>query len=181
LRSGRDGEIMQVVPDLVQFSPVDVIPYLSREILNFDPAKVVRVSVTRGEDASVVSRLNTQQAWSPGVEGRAVHPSAVERLLAGLSTLYAEQWVALNPDSLASYGLDQPAIRVSIGLGGENPTNHTLLIHVSESDGRVYALLQGQDLVFELPHVRLEEIQEPIVTVVTDASPSENGPANPNP
>ncbi len=172
LRSDRDGEIMQVVPDLVRFSPVDALPYLSREIVSFDPDRVVRLSVTRGEDASVVSRLDAQQAWSPGVDGRVVNSSAVDDLLAGLSTLYAEQWVALNPASMEPYGLDNPGIRVSIGLGGQNPMNYTLLIHASESDDRVYALLQGQNLVFELPHSRLEEIQEPIVTVVTEAPPS---------
>ncbi|MEX2608075.1 MAG: DUF4340 domain-containing protein [Kiritimatiellia bacterium] len=180
LRAGGDGEILQVVPDLVRFSPVDVLSYLSREMLNFDPDQVVRLSVTRGNEATVVSRVNTQQPWSTGTEGRVVNPLAVEQLLAGLSTLYAEQLVALNPDSLEPYGLDEPTIRVSLGLGGPHPTNHTLLIHDSQSDDRVYALLQGRNLVFELPRSRVEEIQEPIVSGIPDPAPPPNVPANPN-
>lgn len=178
LRTDRDGEIMQVVPDLLQFSPVDTLPYLSREILQFDPAAVVRLSVTQGEESVVVSRRNAQEPWSPGEVGRRIHPNAIENLLAGLSTLHAETLVALNPDSLEPYGLDRPAVRLSIGLGGDQPGNFTLLIHAPESGDRVYALLQGRNLVFELPSSRMKEIQEPIVSAVTENPPKENGPAN---
>jgi hypothetical protein len=180
LRREKDGEILQVVPDLVRFSPVDSLPYLSRQILNFNPSLVVRLSITQGDQSSVVSRLMGSESWSSREENQQVHTLTVENVLAGLSTLYAGKLVALNPDSLAEYGLDRPTIRLSIGLGGEKPANYTVLIHVSETDDLSYALLQGQNLVFGFPHSQLEVIRQPIISEVTPPAQTSNGPPEEN-
>jgi len=146
---GQEG-LLQVVPDLVRFSPVDVLPYLSRKVLNYDPAFVVRVSLTRGEDSFIVSREHTDLPWISIEEGLEINQDEIESILKAFSNLYAQTLVELNPKDLSTYGLDAPDIRLSIGLGGDQPANRTLLMSKNENDGFMNGIVQGQPLVFTL-------------------------------
>jgi hypothetical protein len=66
-----------------------------------------------------------------------------------LATTRAETLVERNPADLAKYGLDNPAVKVSLAMKtGEAPA--PLLVGAAADGGRRYAMLEGGDIVFTL-------------------------------
>ncbi|WFB35477.1 DUF4340 domain-containing protein [Kiritimatiellota bacterium B12222] len=162
-KEGEEG-LLQVVPDLVRFSPVDVLPYLSRQVLSYDPEQAVRMSVVNATQTMVVSRESPEATWKSQQDGQQIDQEILNELLEAFSTLTAQNLVELNPQELSTYGLDQPDLRISIGLGGEQPANRTLLVSQRKEDGRVMGILQGQNLVFELPAAWMSSLQNPVLS-----------------
>ncbi len=158
-KHGEEGKLV-VVPDLVKYAPVDVLPYLSREVLNFDPEQAIRLSLTQEDKVLAVTRASKDQPWTAQGEGWKVNQAHVASILKSFSHLTAQNLVALNPSDLSLTGLDTPAIRLSIGLAGEQVSNRTLLVSLAE--GGPFGLIQGQNLIFRLSAADMELIQEPL-------------------
>jgi len=169
-REGGDA-VLRVVPDLVRFSPVEVIPYLSRGMLRFDPARAVRVSL-QGPDASTeVVRVEGDSVWRLAGDGGEARQEAVNQVLGVLSDLRAADLLAVNPASLEPYGLNRPRLRVSVGLGGVRPENRTLLVSSREEDGSPVAMVQGEDVVFQLTPGQWEALGAEIVATDGGSEP----------
>ncbi|MDF3130669.1 DUF4340 domain-containing protein [Kiritimatiellaeota bacterium B1221] len=160
-KHGESGKLV-VVPDLVKYAPVDVLPYLSRDVLEFDSEQAVRLSLTQGGKVMAVTRGGPDEVWTAQGEGWKVHQAHVTAILNRFSKLNAQNLVALDPTDLSETGLDQPSIRLSVGLAGEQAGNRTLL--VSQTEEGAYGLVQGQNLVFRLSAVDLDLILEPLGT-----------------
>jgi len=147
LRPAGSSEIWQVVPDLLRFSPADPMPYLSREMLRFDPARVIRVTLRSTNNTSVVLRASAAASpWTSPDPARAPDAEKIDAMLRLASTLQAEDLVEVQPASLEAYGLQTPSASLSLGLDGEAPGNRTILFHAGPE--RLSALIQGQDVVF---------------------------------
>lgn len=167
IRRAEGEEVLLVVPDLVRFSPVEVLPYLSRRMLAFDAANAVRVSVRRAGEAREALRDEPGGEWRAAGEGRRVETGALTELLGELSDLRAERLVELNPASLEPYGLHEPDLRVSIGLGGDQPTNRTLLVSRGGEYDSPMGMVQGEEVVFRLSGEQWDTLRAPIVATET--------------
>ncbi|GEM_PF-1032801 len=180
VRKQGSEEVLQVLPDLLRFSPTDPLPYLSRNVMQVDPDSVIRIRQLREEVQSLLLRRETE--WEvEGSEGLEPNVEAVDALLKRCASLQALRLLAWRPESLEAFGLDQPRLRLSLGLGGSSPGNRTLLI--ADMEGESPAMLQGGDLVFamseetlkilaaELSQATRMETQEP---GVEDAPPAQD-------
>ena len=160
-KSGEQG-LLQVVPDLVKYAPVNVLPYLSREVLTYNPLEVVRLSLSHGERTQAVIRTGPDQPWTAQEETGDVDQERVSEIIRTFSKVFAENLVELNPLDLVQYGLENPPIRLSVGLAGEQAGNRTLWLSRPEENGPVMAILQGQNLVFQMSQEDFQMVVEPL-------------------
>jgi hypothetical protein len=163
LRKDSEEGLLQVLPDLVKFTPVEVLPYLSREVLSFDPKQAVRLSLSIAEKSFTFVRKDPGEAWTSQNEAEALDQAIIEGMIKAFSTVFAESLVELNPADLSVYGLDQPRIRLSVGLAGEEAANRTMLISLPGNDASPVGILQGQNLVFKLAPAYLDIIRNPVL------------------
>lgn len=164
LRKDSEEGLLQVVPDLVKYSPVEVLPYLSREVLAFDPKQAVRLSLGIAEKSFTFIRKDAGEPWTSQNKTDALDQAIIEEIISAFSTVFAESLEELNPPDLSVYGLDQPRIRLSIGLAGEEAANRTMLISLPEGESSPVGILQGQNLVFKLAPAYLDIIRNPVLT-----------------
>lgn len=167
LHKQGDSEKLLTVPDLVKYAPVDVLPYLSKNVLRFEPNQVVRLSLSHGEKTDTVSRAGADQPWTAQTETGVVDQDRIADILDTFSQLTAKNLLSLKRGGFNAYGLEQPAIRLSIGLAGEETGNRTLLLHQQESEDEqpVYGMVQGQPLIFEIGVEEYNRLKTPLGSV----------------
>jgi hypothetical protein len=141
----------------------DPLFYRNRTVLQIEPDSISAVSLTTGDAEYRVEKLDGQ--FAAPVRTQKPDLAALNELTAELSALRTGRYVVYNPDSLAPYGLDQPAARLSISLNRTNLLGQVVLLGSPAGTGR-YAMLQGQNIVFVLPRksaqVLTRELTQPI-------------------
>lgn len=129
----------------------DALVYMDRRVLNVDPGKVRRLTVVRGGVEESVVR-DAQGRWSADSPPDAkVADAAVSVVLRALSEIQADRVESASVTNPASYGLGDRAARLTVGLSGAGGIQKTVAVGGETADGKVYAALQGQDVVFVLP------------------------------
>lgn len=130
--------------------PGDPLLYHDRTVLAVSPERVRRLAVVRGGGEQSVER-GPQDAWVvPGSNGLQVAEGAVDDVLLRLAGLRALRVESYDPARLASFGLEQPAATLRIGLtAGEGIQKSLHFGFKARTDG-VYSMIQGQDVVFVL-------------------------------
>lgn len=164
-RTGQSGKLV-VVPDLVKYAPVEIMPYLSRTVLQFDPAKAVRLSLSHGEESEGVIRSGPDQPWTELTGDREVDQEKIETLLRHFSNLEAKKLLSNEaPADLTVLGGEIPLIRLSIGLSGEEAVNRTLVVHRTSASKLllIRGAVQGQSLLFELNPEDLTLLEKPLI------------------
>ncbi len=126
----------------------DPLFYRSRTVLTIEPDSISAISLAAGDSEYRVEKQGDQFA----APNRTQKPdiAALNALTAELSALRTGNYIAFNPESLAPYGLDHPAARLSISLNRTNLLGQVVLLGSPAGTGR-YAMLQGQNIVFVLP------------------------------
>ena len=147
----RDGDApARVMPDLLRATPAGPEAWLSTAILDFDPERVVRLNVERDDARREFSRTSPEEDWTLADPDAEPVAEAVNRLVRAAGSLRAEEVVALEPDSLHPYGLREPEMRLSFGLGGEAPENRTLLVGPLDDRGTAHVQIMGDSVVYRL-------------------------------
>ena len=153
----RDDRSVLVLPEtILPVIPDHPLAYRDRTIARTNPAAIRRVVVERDGRTLAVAR---SAATGPESVWRVVEPltAAADRVVASLladalAGLRAERLVAEEPESLAPYGLDDPAIRASWTAESGEATERTLLVGdpVPGRKGERYATLDGAPAVFAI-------------------------------
>ncbi len=142
---------------------IEPLFYRNRTVLQIDPQQIQAITLQTGEEEFRVENLNGQYAAADRTQKPVAN--AVFTLIAELTGLRTEQYVAFNPDSLTAYGLDNPSTRLSITLTGTNMLGHVLLLGGSAEGGR-FAMLQGQPVIFVLPETSADALTQELTQPV---------------
>ncbi len=157
--SSAEPELWRVEGDLFDLAPLDPLAYLSREVLRFDPAKVIRVTLKDAGDTRVVVRESPEAGWLTETPGHVVDADSLLQLLSVASRLNAVELLALGPASLLDPSSGTPEISLSFGFLDGQPANRTLLFF--RSDNGMVAMVQGDDLLFRLEDAVAERLLAP--------------------
>ncbi|MBI3409911.1 MAG: DUF4340 domain-containing protein [Planctomycetes bacterium] len=75
-------------------------------------------------------------------------PFEAENMVRDVAELKAVKFVASEPKDVMSYGLDKPALKLTVQANGTKPASHTLFVG-KEAEGKTrFAKLEGGDAIF---------------------------------
>jgi hypothetical protein len=157
----RDGQAKpcQINLPLIPESILDPLQYKDRQIWRIKKEDIVKVSVKRDGGAPQSFERSEDGAFISTLPGAPPpDPEAVSRLLNGLASVSTSEYVAYNPPRLATYGLEEPALALHVGLTDTNLLGRVLLVG-RETDSGFYSMVKGRDVVFLL--------QKPLVDLLS--------------
>lgn len=151
VRVRPDGFAAEIPESLLQFVSADPLFYRDRGVLRVNPDEVVRLAVSRGGWSEEIRR-GASGEFEPGPEGEGarVQDEAVKDMLRLLHDLRAERFVAEPGAPEDGDGLGPGADRLEIGLRGPGGLGNTLHFGRDAGASNRYAMIQGQEGVFEL-------------------------------
>ncbi len=127
-----------------------------KKILKFDRDKADALTLVRGAEQLDLARAGSEwKVVKPG-PGRSDY-STVEGLLTRLSTSNMSKLVDAEGKDLAKYGLDRPAMTLTVGAGS---AKSTLLIGKTEAD-QTYARDQSRPMIFTIDSTLQGDTKKP--------------------
>ncbi len=165
------GDVRSFVP---LEEPCNPLQYRDRTMLALPIDTVRRVTLTRKGRTQTAQRGETGE-WEAASPTNSVDREGLGNLLYFASNLRAVRVEALNPRTLVPYGLDAPEVSLTFGLTGEAGIRKTLLFgHRARTTG-IFAMVQGQDVVFvldrSLVEVATRDLIRPVESGKQEASP----------
>ena len=141
----KDGANSVVLVSAFQESSFTKEPFALRDkrILKFDREKADTLSLDKGGNSMELARSGSEWRVVTPVAGRSDY-SAVEGFLTRLSSANMATLVDEKPADLAKYGLDKPAMTVTIGAGSSKTV---LEVGKTEND-QTYARDASRPMVF---------------------------------
>jgi hypothetical protein len=103
---------------------------------------------------------------------------SLANLLFHVANLRALRIASHNPEGLERYGLDQNAVVLTLGLSGEEGIQKNLRMGFRAGTEGVYAMIQGQDVVFVMDDGIFRNLTMPLVQMKIPAAtplPTETG------
>ncbi|MBN1556962.1 MAG: DUF4340 domain-containing protein [Lentisphaerae bacterium] len=151
-----DGPVYMLDANQVAASGIstDPLDFRDRSFLSVKPENVRGLTVWRPAGEQSVVR-NEAGDWMPaeGATGR-VDRASVEAVLLTVADLRALRSAGRLDDVKAACGLDAPSAALTLDLSGEAGIRKTVLFGSAAGPGEVYAVIQGQDVVFVLDAAR---------------------------
>lgn len=158
-----EGEEVLYALDLVDIWPIlessmegaehrftDPLHYRDRVMMSLDPAHVRRIGLRRGPSEQIVER-DADGVWTAVMPtGMVAQAAAIEDDLIAAAELRALRIEAQDPDDVAVYGFKDETLVLTFGLSGPEGIEKRLLVGFRSRRDGVYAMIQGQDLVFVL-------------------------------
>ncbi len=135
-------------------SPFDL---REKSIIKIDHDKIDTIDVTSSDHDVKLAKSGSEWRIKAPVDARADF-SAVEGLTGRLNTTQMKAIAAENPTDLKQYGLDQPAITVTLGSGSSKAG---LAIGKSAAEGTVYARDLSRPIVFTVESALVDELKKP--------------------
>jgi len=130
---------------------INPLLYCNRIMLEFDRESIQGISLLKGGREQNV-RKDEAGVWqpTPPLTGK-VRDDVVRDILAVACHLEATEIRCQGSEDPASYGLDEPAAKIGFALADGKGIRKTLFIGFRAGSDGVYAMIQGQDVVFVLP------------------------------
>ena len=146
---------------------IDPLTYCDRVVLEFDPAAINSLTLAKtGEEQAAC--LDENGKWQAvGAVTGTVANATVKETLAVAARLKALRIEGRHASSPAAFGLDAPQARLSFGFSEGKGIRKTLLFGFLAGADGVYAMIQGQDIVFVLPRKAVGALLRDLVA--TDA------------
>jgi hypothetical protein len=125
--------------------------YRADRVMDFDEARVRRVSIRKGDDTHVFDKQDDHWAYlaEPDLP---LDRAKVDNLLLQIKDLRTDRYVRHTTDDLGAYGLSAPMHEVTVTL--DDGTAHALLVSDETgshgSDRGFYATVRGENGVFLL-------------------------------
>jgi hypothetical protein len=175
MRSDRPGVV--TVGDWSQKNlDKSVATFRDKTVFAFDPAEVSRVALQRRAGVGVNLERGADGSWSvPGTKGS--QPVAITALLDDLRDLRGADVVTDQAGDLAAYGLNAPALRITL-YGKDGKPLGTVL--ATNHDGKFYAMREGQPTVYGLRDymfTRLDKQEKDFLPGAAPAAPALPGGA----
>jgi len=161
-----DGAVFELAADAAARAKPDVSDPLAlrdRTILAIAPESVKKIALARDAGDQSVGRTESG-AWV------AIEPptgdvltQAVDDVLLLAANLRAVSIECDNPRTPAIYGLDRPWAALTLGLSGGGGIQKTLMLGGPAKNDGIYAMVQGQDVVFVLAAEAAERLRRDLV------------------
>lgn len=141
----KGGDKTVVLVSSFQESSFTKEPFALRDkkILKFDREKADALALSKGGNVIELTRSDSEWKVAKPVPGRSDY-SAVEGFITRLSSANMSTLVEENAADLAKYGLDKPAMTVTVGSGSAKAT---LVVGKTEND-QTYAKDASRPMVF---------------------------------
>lgn len=141
----------------------------AKELVDVPSADVTRLVSRRGADEAAgvaVVFARDRRAWNveSAPEGAVVSAAGVARVLGALAPLRAVRVERLKASAadLSRYGLERPALRLSVDLAREGAVRRNILVGAA-ADGGFFATVGTADAVFVLSAETVEALSCPLV------------------
>lgn len=131
---------------------ISISPMMYRDstILSFDPAAVTKIVLCKSNKEQIVVRDDSGVWKAVQPPAAQVNRKVIDDLLVKTTGLRAIRFERSDSGAVGIYGL-QPASRtITLSMSGKEGIAKTLLLGENSEDGGVYAMLQGQEIVFVL-------------------------------
>lgn len=144
----------------------DPLLYRNRTMLALRPADIWRIVLSKGGKEQAVARGEKGDWAAVGSSAFTVNQEAVADILALVGRLRAVRIESHNPRHLASYGLDRTGVSLSFNLTGSEGIQRTLILGFRARTDGIYAMIQGQDVVFVLANAGAERLTRDLLLPV---------------
>ncbi len=141
---------------------MDPLSYRLATVLALDPAAILKITLRKNGREQAVERSGEVWQAAPPEAGE-VDPVAVAELLNRAADLKVLRFEHSAVRDLAVYGLKDAAAALTFSLSGEGGIRKTLLFGDNSEDLGVYAMLQGQDMVFVLEKPLADALRRDLV------------------
>lgn len=159
IRCASGSSVYGVALDLLRTVRMRPLFFRERTVLALKRDTLLSITLVDNERQQSIARADVSApfALEGDVEGLVLDEEGLEALLRVVSGLVADNFVVENPDDLEIFGLKEPHAELRFGLTGAGGISKTLLIGAAVP-GRetVYAMIRGQDVVFELNEVLVD-------------------------
>lgn len=145
-----EGTVAAIGEELAASVSLDAFFYRDRQVLNLSPEDVMKISVRRGGREQTIERDAAGQFVPAPPVTNAVDPVAVDALLRTLQDLRAVRFIPGFSEEQPLWGLGSPKGVLKVGLRGTAGLAKTILLGADAGPRTLYAMIQGQDTVFEL-------------------------------
>ncbi|MCD5402052.1 DUF4340 domain-containing protein [candidate division NPL-UPA2 bacterium] len=155
----RAGEepVFLVSSDFLEVAQRNYLDFRDRTIFDFSRSDVEKLAIEGGGKAFACEKKDGE--WkSIEPEGGEVDEDAIDDVLWDLAGLRAKKLVAEKPKELIEYGLDEPAIKVSVGI--KKDEEKILLIGKETEEDSFYGMLEDGELIFEVDSSIVENLKE---------------------
>ena len=129
---------------------IDPLVYKDRTMLAIPVSSIRRITLVKKGVRQEALLADTGEWIANGTVKQDVVAKAISDILFHSANMRALRIESLNPKSLASYGLDRPSITLTLGLAGAQGIQKTIMMGFRSRTDGIYAMVQGQDLVFVL-------------------------------
>jgi hypothetical protein len=160
--AARDVESLAVFP-------LDPLAFFGRTVLAVDAGDVRRVTLKRDGAEQTVERGDGGAWVARAPAGGMVHAQSVDVDVAMAGRLEAIRIEGRNLSNLAAYGLAEPRTLLTFGLSGGESIQKTILLGFRSKTDGVFAMVQGQDIVFVLAKDEAERLVRDIVAPAGEA------------
>jgi len=143
--------------------PADPLVYRVRTMLAVPSMSIRRVSLLKDGAEQTIAR-DESGTWipiSPATDE--VDHEVVHFILFSVSNLRALRIESHNPENLAVYGLDRSGTALTLGLTGEEGIQKSVMLGFRAKTDGIYAMVQGQDVVFVLKRELAERLTRDLV------------------
>jgi Domain of unknown function (DUF4340) len=135
-------------------SPFDL---RDKTIIKIDHDKIDSIDITTSDHEVKLAKSGSDWRIKAPVDARADF-SAADGIIGRLNTAQMKAITAANPTDLKEYGLDKPALTVTLGSGSSKAG---LAIGKAAADGTVYARDLSRPIVFTVDNALVDELKKP--------------------
>jgi len=119
----------------------------AKQLFKAEEKDVQKISIKKRDDQFVIQREGTGWRLIEPVQAKA-ETTEITALLQSLLTVREERTIDQQPKSLGEYGLERPAIQLTVSLKGDKPPLVLLLGDKNPSGFSVYAKRGDQQAIF---------------------------------
>jgi hypothetical protein len=142
---------------------LDPLNYRDSTVLALAAATIRKITLKKDGREQIVEQVGTE-GWQPKTPaGGELRRGVLTNLLARAADLKALRFERSDIRDLARYGLQDARAALTFGLASEDGLQKTLLLGDHSEDLGVYAMFQGQDLVFVLEKMLTEALTQDLV------------------
>ncbi|MFC1498825.1 DUF4340 domain-containing protein [Verrucomicrobiota bacterium] len=156
-------------------NPADPLVYRNRTMLALDPTSIKRITLLKeGKEQSIL--MEESGEWTPaGTETNKLDMNVVQDIVFAASNLRALRIECHNPENVAQYGLDPYQLMLTLGLTGEQGIRKSLIMGFRSKTDGIYAMIQGQDVVFVLESGLVQKLTRNLVNPIASPKNQRSG------
>jgi hypothetical protein len=168
-----EGTVYRVLESVLKSFDKDLTALRDKQVLSFAQDKVAKLQIDRAPDESIVLVKTSDGEWAQGAsKTEKPQQQAVMAYLAALGTLRANGFAEDEPKEIKKYGLEPPAVRISLD-DKDGKSLGTLL--VGRSPNGYFAKRGSGPTVYdidELSYKQIDKHQENFLAKKAEAPPS---------